>query len=251
VSAPSGRGENVDEVEAPRSAPVLEAQAVSVQFGGVSALTGVDLKLHGGEVCGLIGPNGAGKTTLFDVLSGVTFPTTGAVMIDSVDVTRRSAVWRARHGVRRTFQRQQTFGWLSVEDNVLVALEWRARPGRLVRDLLGPIASGRSLERERRDVVNAVLELCGLTDVRHEPAGHLSIGRARMVELARAVVEAPRALLLDEPTSGLEEGEARRLAECVHELRRQTQCAVLLVEHDIPFVMRECDRIWLVHSTDR
>ena len=103
---------------------VLATEAVSVQFGGVQALRDVTITVRRGEVYGLIGPNGAGKTTLFDVLSGVRPPRSGRVLLNGQDVTDRSATWRARHGVRRTFQRQQVFGGLSAEDNVVTALEW-------------------------------------------------------------------------------------------------------------------------------
>src|SRR2546426_5878605 len=112
------------DVESTPSEPVLRAVDVSMRFGGVMALSGVGLEARAGEVVGVIGPNGAGKTTLFDVLSGIQPPTSGQIVYRGEDVTRRSPTWRSRHGIRRTFQRQQMFGWLTVEDNVLVALEW-------------------------------------------------------------------------------------------------------------------------------
>ncbi len=222
--------------------PVLEAVGVTVAFGGVRALAGVDAAFHPGRICGLIGPNGAGKTTLFDCLTGIRKPTSGAIRLSGEDVTGRSATWRARHGVRRTFQRQQVFGWLPLEDNALVALEWRGGGGGLVADLLA-LPSRRTRERERRARVDEVLELCGLTDLVHEPAANLPIGRARMVELARAVVDHPAALLLDEPTSGLEEVEVDNLARVIRDLAERDRCAVLLVEHDVGFVMRHCDQV--------
>jgi branched-chain amino acid transport system ATP-binding protein len=141
--------------------------------------------------------------------------------------------------MRRTFQRQQVFGWLPVEDNVLVALEWRGGGGGLAADLLA-LPSRRSRERERRDRVDEVLERCGLEALRLEPAANLPIGQARMVELARAVVDRPKVLLLDEPTSGLEESEVENLAR---RLCEEEECAVVLVEHDVGFVMRECHRV--------
>ena len=103
----------------------LSVRDVSVQFGGLRAVDRVSLDIGPGELRGLIGPNGAGKTTLFDVISGIRPPSTGAVLVDGVDVTGSSSRARARNGLRRTFQRQQVFTWLSVEDNVLAALEWR------------------------------------------------------------------------------------------------------------------------------
>jgi branched-chain amino acid transport system ATP-binding protein len=190
----------------------------------------------------LIGPNGAGKTTLFDCLSGIRTPTSGSIVLDRQDVTGRSATWRARHGIRRTFQRQQTFGWLTVEDNLLVALEWRGGGGGVGADLIG-LPSRRSREKERRERADWVLELCGIADLRSMPAANLPIGRARMVEMARAVIDHPRVLLLDEPTSGLEEAEMENLGIVMQRLRKEEGCAVVLVEHDVGFVMRQSDRI--------
>jgi branched-chain amino acid transport system ATP-binding protein len=221
---------------------VLGLQNVSVHFGGIAALTSVDLAVDAGDVCGLIGPNGAGKTTLFDVVSGVRIPETGRVMLDGADITRWPAARRARAGLRRTFQRVQTYGWLSIEDNVLAALEWRGGGGGLPADLLG-LPTRRRVERQRRERVAHVLELCGLTAVAEQPAGSLPMGLARMVELARAIVDPPRVLLLDEPTSGLGDGEMTRLGERIREIQAEESCAVLLVEHDVGFVMEQCDRI--------
>ena len=191
---------------------------------------------------GLIGPNGAGKTTLFDVISGVRTPNEGRVWFRGANITNVSAVARARRGLRRTFQRVQTFGWLSVEDNVLAALEWRGGGGGMLADI-AHFPTRRARERTRRQRVGEVLEQCGLTAVRADPVGSLPIGLARMVELARAIVDDPKLLLLDEPTSGLDEREAERLVEQLQLLRSATTCAVILVEHDMGFVMEQCDTI--------
>jgi branched-chain amino acid transport system ATP-binding protein len=222
-------------------APVLRLRGVTKRYGGVHALRDVSLSVGAGEVCGLIGPNGAGKTTLFDIASGVQAPTSGTVELDGTAVTRELPEVRARRGIRRTFQRVQLYGHLSVEDNVLTALEWRGGGGGLLGDVLGA-PSRRSRERERRDRVASVLAACGLTDLRATPAGSLPIGQARLVELARAVVDEPRLLLLDEPTSGLSPGEADRFAGQVAALRDRG-VAVVLVEHDMSFVMAQCDRV--------
>ena len=220
----------------------LALHDVTVRFGGITALSEVSLTVGRGEVLGLIGPNGAGKTTLFDVVSGVRAPDEGRVELDGADVTTVSAVARARRGMRRTFQRVQTFGWLSVEDNVLAALEWRGGGGGILADLVS-FPTRRRRERDRRARVAEVLEQCGLTSVAKDPSGALPIGLARMVEVARAIVDEPKVLLLDEPTSGLEETEADRLGELIQEIRKDEACAVVLVEHDVGFVMRWCDRI--------
>jgi len=223
-------------------APVLEAATLTVAFGGVRALDEVSLAVTAGTACGLLGPNGAGKTTLFDCLSGVRRPTAGRVLLDGADVTRRSPTWRARRGMRRTFQRQQTFGSLTVEDNVLVATEWHGGGGGPLADAVAA-PTRRRRERERRTAAAEAIELCGLTAVRDRPASWLPIGTARMVELARTLVDRPRVLLLDEPTSGLDEQEVARVADVLRRVRLDLGCAVVLVEHDVDFVVAACDRI--------
>jgi branched-chain amino acid transport system ATP-binding protein len=222
--------------------PILEAVGVTQRFGGIIAIDGVSVTVNAGTVHGLIGPNGAGKTTFFDCIAGVQKPVKGTVLLDGVDVTRESSVQRARRGLRRTFQRQQVFGWLSVEDNVLLALEWRSGGGGMVGDLL-QLPSRRRRERERRARTDQILEQCSLLELRKEPAGGLSIGELRRVELARAVVDSPRLLLLDEPTSGLEDSETEQLGEIILGLRESQECGVLLIEHHIPFVMKYSDEL--------
>ncbi|EFL18590.1 ABC transporter ATP-binding protein [Streptomyces sp. C] len=220
---------------------VLRASGIGVSFGGVRALAGVDLGIRAGEVCGLIGPNGAGKTTLFDVLSGIRRPDRGRILLDGADITRRSPVWRARHGMRRTFQRQQLFGQLTVADNVLVAQEWRGGGGGPAADLLA-LPARRARERARRERGGRVLADCGIGALGSSYAGGLPVGRARMVELARAVADRPGVLLLDEPASGMSAPEREQLAGVVRRLAAEG-CAVLLVEHDVAFVMDLCTRV--------
>lgn len=217
---------------------MLGVQDVSVAFGGVRALDGVSFEVPEGQVCGVIGPNGAGKTTLFDVVSGLRRPDAGRVSVGGVDLTGTSAVRRARLGVRRTFQRTQVFGRLTVAGNVLAALDWHGGGGGLAADLVGWPAR-RRLERERGERVAEVLELCGLTGLRDVHAAALPVGRRRLVELARALADRPRLLLLDEPTSGLDAEQTARLREVVAAL----DTTVLLVEHDMSFVMETCDRL--------
>jgi branched-chain amino acid transport system ATP-binding protein len=221
---------------------ILEISDVTVRFGGIVALDSVSIDANAGEVLGMIGPNGAGKTTLFDVISGVRAPNNGRVVVDGVDLTHKSATDRARGGLKRTFQRVQAFGWLTVEENVLTALEWHGGGGGLLADLVY-FPTRRRREKVRRERVEHVLEQCGLIPVRNELAGSLPIGVARMVEFARAVVDTPKLLLLDEPASGLDETEEERLGEQIQAVRAETGCVVLLVEHNAGFVMEQCDRI--------
>jgi len=222
--------------------PLLELKDIDVRFGGIQALAGVGFEVDPGETLGLIGPNGAGKTTLFDVITGVRRPSHGTVHLDGVDITRLSETKRATRGLRRTFQRVQTFGWLTVEDNVLVPLDCHGGGGGFLGDVFS-VPFRRRKERERRRRAREVIELCGLESVRNEPASALPFGVARMVELARAIVDPPRLLLLDEPASGLDEAEATRLGELISMMRTDVGCAVLLVEHDTGFVMQHSDRV--------
>lgn len=222
--------------------PALRLTGVGVRFGGIAALHDVAFEVRSGEVCGLIGANGAGKTTLFDVISGVRVPDDGRVEMTGDDISRWSPQRRARAGLRRTFQRVQVFGWLSVEDNLLAATEWQGGGGGVLADLVG-LPTRRRQEAQRRAAADEILERCGLTSVRDRPAGSLPIGTARLVELARALMGEPTVLLLDEPASGLDHAEAERFGDLVNELATETSTAVLLVEHDVGFVMSRCDRI--------
>ncbi|MFE5942782.1 ABC transporter ATP-binding protein [Streptomyces sp. NPDC056480] len=211
------------------SHPLLRASGIDVRFGGVHALRDVTVSVGPGEICGLIGPNGAGKTTLFDVVSGMRRPDAGTITYDGLDITRRSPVWRARHGIRRTFQRQQLFGQLTVADNLVVAQDWRG--------------GVRPAARRHRERAAAVLHECGLDALADSYAGGLPVGQARMVELARALADPPRVLLLDEPASGTTAEERRRLAAVIRHMADEENCAVLLVEHDVAFVMELCSRV--------
>jgi branched-chain amino acid transport system ATP-binding protein len=220
----------------------LGVRDVQVCFAGVVAVDGVCLEARRGELLGLIGPNGAGKTTLFDAICGLRSPDRGAIQLGGHDVSKMSAVRRARLGLRRTFQRQQVFGGLSVEDNLLCASEWRGGGGGVIGDLLS-WPGRRRREAARRAALDSVIDTCGLTSVRRTPAGSLPIGSARMLELGRALIDNPSVLLLDEPTSGLGESEMERLTAVIEQTKAAGQCAIVLVEHDIEFVMAHANRI--------
>jgi ABC-type branched-subunit amino acid transport system ATPase component len=224
---------------------MLETVSITQSFGGVTALSEVSLRLERGKVHALIGPNGAGKTTLFDIISGVLRPTRGRVLLDERDISRVGAVGRARLGIRRTFQRQQPIGWLSVEDNVVAAMDWRGGGGGTVADLLG-LFSRRRLETARRARACEVLELCGLVEYAAVMAGGLTIAQARMLEFARALADDPKVLLLDEPTSGLAEDGVEQ-ATRIMQIARGQGCAIGLVEHDVSFVTAVSDTITVLN----
>jgi len=204
---------------------LLEINEVSVVFGGLLALDGASIDVEAGQVTGLIGPNGAGKTTLFNVITGLQQPTSGLIRLDGVTVTRTKRHMRARLGIARTFQRLEPFGSLTARENVLVALEMRRR-----------------WATERYDagtVADQLLERVGIGPIADRKVDSLPTGTARLVELARALGTAPRVLLLDEPSSGLDEEETDALGVLLLELARDG-LAILLVEHDMSFVMGTC-----------
>ena len=209
--------------------PILETREVTVRFGGHMAVNSVDLAVDAGEIAGLIGPNGAGKTTTFNVITGLQAPTRGHIALDGHDITGLSAHKRARSGIARTFQRLELFGSLTVRDNVRTAAELN-----------------RSSARPADEVASELLGRVGLTDVDHVRADSLSTGSARLLELARALACTPRVLLLDEPASGLDEGETDRFADLLVELAGDG-LAILLVEHDVPLVMRLCHHITVLN----
>ncbi len=208
--------------------PLLDVNHVSVRFGGLQALDEVSVAVEAGQVTGLIGPNGAGKTTLFNVITGLQPPTSGKILVDGEDLTLAKPHQRARKGIGRTFQRLETFGTLSARDNILVAAEMR---------------KGWSREKfDPNELTDQVIEHVGLEGVANERVDSLPTGTARLVEVARALATKPRVLLLDEPSSGLNESETTALGTLLRELASEG-LGVLLVEHDMSFVMGTCQQI--------
>jgi len=208
--------------------PLLQASGISVQFGGLQALSDVDLDVEAGSITGLIGPNGAGKTTMFNVICGLQPTTTGRVTYDDKDVTALKTHERARHGIARTFQRLEVFGSLSARENILVGAEIRAR------------WSSEKVETEA--VTEAILDRVDLRRVADHRVDTMPTGLARLVELGRALAAAPKLLLLDEPSSGLSEEETVFFAALLRSLTAEG-LGILLVEHDVELVMDVCARI--------
>ncbi|HMG44300.1 MAG TPA: ABC transporter ATP-binding protein [Acidimicrobiales bacterium] len=226
---------------------MLEVSGLTVAFGGLRALDGVSLTVAEPGICGVIGPNGAGKTTLFDVISGLRASTAGSVAFLGTDITRSSVVWRAVHGIRRTFQRTQLVGELTVAENVLVGLDSGGSRMGLVSEVLVP-RRRRASERAKRLEVDAVLDRCRISGLADVQVALLPIGLMRIVELARALVADPRLLLLDEPTSGLNEAETAGFGEILDQVRSTSTLQILLIEHDVPFVMRLCRRVLVMDA---
>jgi branched-chain amino acid transport system ATP-binding protein len=226
----------------PMTEPLLKVRGVNVRFGGIVALEDVNVSISAGSVHGFIGPNGAGKTTLFDAIFGVNRPNSGSISYRGDNISHRSPTWRARQGMRRTFQRQQIVGSISVEDNVVAGMEWHGGGGGLGADLLDlPWRTRR--ESERRSLARLAMDWCGLSDLGPERASGLSIGHSRLLELARSVADEPVVLLLDEPTSGMSHAEVGLVQSVMARVRDEYGTTILIVEHDVPFIMSVCDRI--------
>jgi branched-chain amino acid transport system ATP-binding protein len=209
----------------------LEAVDVSVEFAGLRALDRVSLRLEPGEILGLIGPNGSGKTTLVNALTGQLQPIEGRILCDGSDITGLPPPRIAGRGIARSFQIVRLFRNLTVRENV--------EAGAIARGLGRPAA---------RAVAERLLGEFGLGARADAFAGSLSYGDERRIEIARALAAAPTFLLLDEPAAGMNEAETGRLLELLADLPRTQQLGLLIIDHDMPLIMRLCHRLHVLAS---
>jgi branched-chain amino acid transport system ATP-binding protein len=208
---------------------LLEVSAVTVKFGGITAVNDAFVEAEAGTITGLIGPNGAGKTTLFNVITGLQPPTRGRVRFKGQDVTKSTVDHRAKMGMARTFQRLEAFGSLTVRENIQVAREIHA--------------GARKWFSFRKDPkIDQLVEAVGLERYVDQRADSVPTGVARLLEMARALAIEPELLLLDEPSSGLDEAETEGFGVLLTQLARDGR-AILMVEHDMDLVMGVCDVI--------
>jgi len=222
---------------------VLEVDGLVKRFGGITAVDGVSLHVRRGEIVGLIGPNGAGKTTLFELIGGFTKPDEGAVRFAGEDISRLGPDKRSARGLVRSFQDAALFPTLTVIETVQLSLE-RAQPTRLPAALAGLSGPERRKEARARELV----EMMGLHAFRNRQILELSTGTRRITELACLVALDPSVLLLDEPAAGVAQRETEALAELLLRLRDELDLTIVVVEHDIPLVMRLADRIVAMES---
>ncbi|TDE14358.1 ABC transporter ATP-binding protein [Jiangella asiatica] len=215
------------------SAPVIEVRMVTVAFGGLLALRGVDLDIMPGERLAVIGPNGAGKSTLFNVIAGDIAPTAGKVAVKGQDCTYRPSRHRPRLGVARTYQKARTFDGLTVRDNIYLALAGHARRHRALWRS--------SVDARMRSTAANVAETVWLAGQLDHPAGQLAHGQKRQLELGMAIATGPDVMLLDEPASGLSRGERERLIEVLESLAPEV--TLLLIEHDMDVAFRIAQRV--------
>ena len=228
---------------APADVPdLLELVDLSVAFGGIRAVDDCSFSLRAGEILGLIGPNGAGKTTIFDLISGFLTPNAGRIVLEGRDITGLAPDRRAWLGLGRSFQDARLVPSLTVAENLSLALE-RHLP---VRDHLAAAMALPEMVRQEEEVAHTVadlVELLNLGAFRDKLVGELSTGSRRIVDLAMCIAHAPKVLLLDEPSSGIAQREAEALGPLLLRIREETQCALLVIEHDMPLVCSVSERM--------
>jgi len=228
--------------------PLLELAGITVRFGGVVAIFGLDLSVDAGALVAVIGPNGAGKTTAFNVITGVCAPSEGSVSFDGQRIEGLPTHQICRLGIARTFQNIRLFRSLSALENVSAALvgaqrSWRAD--------LQRGAKWQRRESEHLEKARELLDRLGLARFADARADALPYGEQRRLEIARALATRPRVLLLDEPAAGMNPSEKEALRELIVSLHRDFELTIVLIDHDIPFVMNLCERVTVLDHGEK
>ena len=227
---------------------LLRVEHVSIQFGGLKAVNDVSFAVQQGQTFGIIGPNGAGKTTLFNLCSGVYKPTSGKVFLEDEDITGCSSDVICKKGICRTFQSSQLFSFMSVLDNVKVGCHIVTKT-----NMLDSIFHTKTYKADEEFAISQslmILEKVGLSKYRDVMAGNLPYGIQRKVEIARALATNPKIILLDEPAAGMNPNETADLRDFVKQRHDEGQ-TVLLIEHDMKFVMNCCEQILVLNFGER
>jgi branched-chain amino acid transport system ATP-binding protein len=219
--------------------PLLDVSGLRVTYGGVVAVSDIDLRVAEGTIYGLIGPNGAGKTSMVDALTGYTKPAAGRITFGGREIGGLRPYQRARLGLARTFQSGELFDDLTVEENLLVASE-RVTVGSALRDLLLP-----QRPRERASVEWAI-SVCGLADVADRYPAQISLGQRKLVGIGRALASQPRLVLLDEPAAGLDTDESLELGRRLRALPQEHGVTIFLIDHDMGLVLSVCDHLMVL-----
>ena len=222
------------------SMPMLEVRGLTLAFGGLVAVDNIYFTVEPGEIRAVVGPNGAGKTTLFNLIARVYSPSQGEIFYQGQNIVHLKPHQVAARGLTRTFQNLQVFGNMTVTENVMVGRHCRTSSGLLAAALGAPWV--RREQQRCRAVALEQLRRVGLGEYADKPAGQLSLGQQKLLEIARALALEPQLLLLDEPMAGLNAGERWRLADLIQELRAGGMTFVF-VEHDMEAVMNLADRI--------
>ncbi|MEM7445157.1 MAG: ABC transporter ATP-binding protein [Pseudomonadota bacterium] len=224
---------------------ILEAERVSLSFGGVHALEDVSFQVRKGELFSIIGPNGAGKTSMVNCISGRYSPTQGRILLQRRDITKLRPSARADLGLGRTFQNLALFGHMSVLDNIMVGRHHLLKNNFITGSLYW-IGGARKEELRHRREVEEIIDFLEIQHVRGATAGTLSYGLRKRVELARAVALRPQLLLLDEPMAGMNLEEKEDMARYINDLNVEWGMTVIMIEHDMGVVMDISDRVMVL-----
>jgi len=224
--------------------PLLKLENVGIQFGGLKAVSGVNMELFKGEMVGLIGPNGAGKTTIFNQLTGVYIPTEGIITFDGNKINGLPPYKITRKGISRTFQNIRLFGDMTVLDNVKVAYHSQSKHS-IISSILR-LPSHFKGEQEIEEKAISFLKIFNLDSYKNEMAKNLPYGQQRRLEIARALAASPKLLLLDEPAAGMNPQETKQLMDLISFIRNEFNLTILLIEHDMSLVMGICERIYVL-----
>lgn len=223
---------------------ILQVNHLTMQFGGLTAVNDLNLKLEPGEIIALIGPNGAGKTTAFNMITGVYQPTQGQVVLAEKNITGLRPDQITARGIARTFQNIRLFKDLSVLDNVLIANHVHLQSN--FAAAIVKLPSYRTQEKVMHEKSLALLERVGLAKLIHEKASSLPYGLQRRLEIARALATNPQVLLLDEPAAGMNPKETVDLTRFIKEIRDEYQLSIIMIEHHMDVVMGISERIYVL-----
>ncbi len=219
---------------------VLQVKKACKNFGGLSALSDVSFTINNGEIFGLIGPNGAGKTTMFNLITSMFTPSSGEILFNGDNLTGLKPHMITEKGICRTFQNIRLFPQMTAEENVMVGEHCRSKAG--VFSSVFKTKTQRQEEERIRRKANELLEFVGLGGYAEIVSDSLAYGQQRRLEIARALASSPQLLLLDEPAAGMNETETSELFNLIKKIQEQGT-TILLIEHDMPLVMKLCDRI--------
>lgn len=223
---------------------VLRAEDLSLTFGGLRAVDKVNFFVKEQQIVGLIGPNGAGKTSIFNLLTGVYTPTQGDIFLDDKSIIHHKPYQINRMGIARTFQNIRLFKDMSVMDNVKTAM------GQQINySLFSAVIRGKSYREQEKEITEqaiGLLQIMGLEDKANDLARNLPYGAQRKLEITRALASGPRVLLLDEPAAGMNPTETQELLEAIQVAQKEFGLSVLLIEHDMNFVMEICEYIFVL-----
>ncbi|MEN6350166.1 MAG: ABC transporter ATP-binding protein [Syntrophomonas sp.] len=224
--------------------PALLTDRISMEFGGLRAVSELSLEINPGEIVGLIGPNGAGKTTVFNMITGVYRPTYGNIFFQGRDITGMKADQITARGIARTFQNIRLFDSMTVLENVMISKHVRLNAN--VVEAVFSLPRYSKARKKHYEECMELLQKVQLDDVVNEPATSLPYGKQRRLEIVRALATEPRLLLLDEPAAGMNPAESLELMDFIARIRDDFKLTVLMIEHHMEVVMGICERIYVL-----